>query len=298
MKFLRNFLSAITRIQYALCRRNTINQGITINSERKGSPRARERGKRVRVRSHKEVVLQAWDGLGIGGAYIRDCASCIYIYISLSIYIYSWVKDNIFILVPTTISRTRSAVARVHAALFIFPLRTRDKRQSTFPVANSNTLFEKIMWRKYCCSLFDARKSVNIFAYYFANCKLAFAMYIYDDWADYKKTSSYRMFSHGVSCSDLCISVFLEIKRIASHLWISYLMLLTALYNFLSLLQITMHYATDKLDQRELHINWWLGSMLSDSFWFYLVIVTVLIVRSNLFRAISILHEWHDIRYL
>lgn len=84
------------------------------------------------------------DGLGIGGAYIRLCS------------IYPWVKDNIFILVPTTILRTSSAVAC--DMLFIFPLRTRDKRQSTFPVANSNTPFEKIMWQKHWYSLFDAEK--------------------------------------------------------------------------------------------------------------------------------------------
>lgn len=101
--------------------------------------------------------------------------------IVLHIYLYLWVKDNIFILVPTTISHTRSAVTYTLRYLFSPLERGRDKRQSTFPVANSNTLFEKIMWRKYCCSLFDARKSVNIFAYYFANCKLAFAMCIYDD---------------------------------------------------------------------------------------------------------------------
>lgn len=82
------------------------------------------------------------DGLGIGGAYIRLCS------------IYPWVKDNIFILVPTTILRIRSTVA--YDALFIFPLRTRDIRQSTFLVANSNTLFEKIMWQKYWYSFFGA----------------------------------------------------------------------------------------------------------------------------------------------
>lgn len=141
-----NFISTTAKIQYALCKRNTINQAITINGERERVvKRAREWGKHVHVRSHKERPrTSSRDGLGIGGAYIRLCS------------IYPWVKDNIFILVPTTILRTRSMVAC--DVLFIFPLRTRDKRQSTFPVANSNTPFEKIMWQKYWYSLFDAEK--------------------------------------------------------------------------------------------------------------------------------------------
>lgn len=187
---------SITRIQYALCRRNAINQGIIINSEWKGSPGGNGKSMYACVSHTKRPCSKhGWTG-NWGSIHQRLCFT----------YMYSLVKDNIFILVPTTISRTRSAVARVHAALFIFLLGTRDKRQSTFPVANSNTLFEKIMWRKYCCSLFDARKSVNIFAYYFANCKLAFAMYIYDDWANCKK--KHNLISDdfpNVSCGDLCV---------------------------------------------------------------------------------------------
>ena len=75
---------------------------------------------------------QGWTE-GIGEAYIRLC------------FIYPWIKDNIFILAPTTILRAPGLTVACDA-LFIFSLRTRDKRQSTFSVANSNTLFEKIMW--------------------------------------------------------------------------------------------------------------------------------------------------------
>lgn len=101
----------------------------------------REWGK-TRTRTITQRGRAPRDGLGIGEAYIRLCS------------IYPWVKDNIFILVPTTILRIRSTVA--YDALFIFPLRTRDIRQSTFLVANSNTLFEKIMWQKYWYSFFGA----------------------------------------------------------------------------------------------------------------------------------------------
>lgn len=137
-----NFISTTARIQYALCRRNTINQAITINGERERVVKGMGKTRTCTITQRGRALSR--DGLGIGEAYIRLCS------------IYPWIKDNIFILVPTTILHTRSTVA--YDALFIFPLRTRDKRQSTFPVANSNTPFEKIMWQKYWYSLFDAGK--------------------------------------------------------------------------------------------------------------------------------------------
>jgi len=50
------FLSLKSTIQYALCRRNTINQAITINGKRERVMKGmREWGKHIHVRSHKAL---------------------------------------------------------------------------------------------------------------------------------------------------------------------------------------------------------------------------------------------------
>lgn len=102
---------------------------------RKGREGTKEWEEHVHVRSHKEVALRAGMDWELG-EHTSDCAPYI-----------PTVKDNIFILVPATISRTPGR--RYGASRYLFSPLERTTSVNQHFQSRTQILFEKIMWWKY-----------------------------------------------------------------------------------------------------------------------------------------------------